>query len=109
MALKKRTRPYEILIRFDEDGTPHAAYFEITEIVEDGKVMSGAQIGAAQEVNTENVAGLIADKQVELLALNAKLIADLAAKPAEEAVEAPFDFRAEALKSDAAARAAEEA
>lgn len=64
MALEKETSPYELLIRFHEDGSVGALYRTITKI-RDGNELLSAVVDPPEEMTLEEVRSVISGDLVE--------------------------------------------
>lgn len=74
MALKKTERTYEILIRLHQDDSVGAHYKNITEIIDDGKVISAKEGGAMPlDINSEVFTNILGSACNVALAENAEL------------------------------------
>lgn len=117
MALTERTRPYEVLIRYNMSAagveTTAAHQIHITEVLRDGVVISATE-HAAQPLEVALVAGIVGDKLPGLVAERDALAANLAAVTAEKdattgdlaASTAELDALKAAIAEAAAAEAA---
>ncbi len=87
MALTERTRPYEVLIRYNQDGagveTTAAHQVHITEVLRDGVVISATEL-AAQPLDVALVKGIVGDKLPSLTAERDALKASLTDMTAEK-------------------------
>lgn len=81
MALTERTRPYEVLIRYNMSAagveTTAAHQIHITEVLRDGAVISATE-HAAQALDVALVKGIVGDKLPGLVAERDALAANLA-------------------------------
>ncbi len=87
MALTERTRPYEVLIRYNQDAvgveTTAAHQIHITEVLRDGVVISATEL-AAQPLDVALVKGIVGDKLPSLTAERDALKASLTDMTAEK-------------------------
>lgn len=111
MALTERTRPYEVLIRYNMSAagveTTAAHQIHITEVLRDGAVISATE-HAAQALDVALVKGIVGDKLPGLVAERDTLAANLAAVTAEKDA-ATADLTAATAELDALKAAIAEA
>jgi len=87
MALEERTRPYEFLARWGEDGTLAGAHVQnITEVVKDGVVLA-ATVGDAMSVAVAGGAGFPLKDVLSGVQADALAAAEKANKEAQAARE----------------------
>jgi len=78
MTLTKQVYPYEVLIRFNPDGTVRGAHrIDMETIMDDGQLMSERPADAVP-VTAGDLAGLIGENAAALVASNAALSVQLA-------------------------------
>lgn len=78
MTLTKQVYPYEVLIRFNPDGTVRGAHrVDMETIMDDGELMSEKPCDA-MPVTADDLAGLIGENAAALVASNAALSVQLA-------------------------------
>lgn len=76
MPIEKQTRPYEILVRLDENGFVGAHYVELEMLVDtDTSEILQQKVGTPQAVTEQNVDSLISTANVTTMQDNTALIA----------------------------------
>lgn len=75
MALSERTRPYETLIRHNDDGSINAHHAGINEVLRDGKVIA-ATVMPPGPVSGEALAAVLTETTQAALLSNAALTAE---------------------------------
>lgn len=110
MDYSERTRMYEVLVRYRDDGTVAAHQRTITEVVKDGKVIAATE-GPATPLDPKDVADVVGDILPAIAnerdaALSAQANAEKARDEAMTAKESADTATAQAI---ARAEAAEQA
>lgn len=102
MSLTERTRPYEVLIRYNQDAagveTTAAHQIHITEVLRDGVVISATE-HAAQPLDVAVVEGIVGDRLPGLIAERDALAVEAAKLPDLEAQRDAVTAELDALKA----------
>ena len=83
MAIEERTRPYEVLIRINTDGSIGASYRTLFELVSDGVVVSASEspplpLSVAEGESGMSLSDILGEANLEVLKENERLVQQLA-------------------------------